>query len=271
MIDDSRQADRSVRLREVRKKRRKVIYVVALVVAVIALGIFSWYTHHSDRRITAVTVEGAYLSNQMEVQRFAEEVLNDSTLVLFSNRYPWLVPLSKVQNAVEMMPSVAAAEIRVADNNTLHIKLTERNPIAIACSLDCKLIDERGTFIGTVDKATTTLITITVQENEKLINANTVGALVSLLRNLEGIGLSYNRAAIIDEDQSVLEGLSVPDLKVAFKTMDGAVNRIKTAMDAGMLPTNYTEVAYIDARFESQVSYLPKENSEPVESDPIAE
>jgi cell division septal protein FtsQ len=266
MSDDTRNhADKGVRLREIRRKRRRIFRIVLGAVALVVLGVLSWHTHASAQRIKTVHVSGAYLSNPIEVQRIAEEVLDGSTAYIFSNRYPWLVPISRVRKAVEAMPSVERVEIRIAEGEQLDVKLIERTPVAIACmKSECSLIDEQGTSIGTIDKATTTLIRIETdalanedQDQPKLIDSKRTHSIITLIEALNTMGLSYNFATIIDQDQCLLTGTSVPALKAAFKTMEGAPLRMQSAIDAGALITDAKMVSYIDARFEQQVSYMP--------------
>jgi len=260
------QKDRAVRLREIRKRRRKIFFSIVAVAAVISIASLAWYTHAAERRIEGVTVRGATLVDESVIRTAAEQVLDGSTLLIFSNRYPWLAPLSRVKNTVEQIPSVASATVRVADGDVIEVTLTERIPVAIGCSPTCMLVDERGIGIGDPSRATTTYARIELTENvgrgfNEIVPPHVLAPSRAFLAGMNASNFPYTSVRVLDEQQLEAHGPNLPMVKVAFETINGAAARIATAIHAGALRADLSGIEYIDARFERSVSYLPKSST----------
>lgn len=263
--------DRAVRLREIRKRRRKIFLSVVAFVGVIAVGSLAWYTHAAERRIDGVSVRGATLVDESVVREAAERVLDGSTLLIFSNRYPWLAPLSRAKAEVEKIPSVASAVVRIADDDMVEVTVTERVPVAIGCAPTCSLIDERGIGIGDPSRATTTFARIELADGV----ARSFGEVVppallaparAFLLEIQAASFSYDSVRIVDNQQLEVRGPNLPMIKVAFQTIEGAPARIATAIHAGAMQADLSGIEYVDARFERSISYLPKSYVSEVES-----
>ena len=257
------QKDRAVRLREIRKRQRKIVLIVAVVVAVISVCALAWHTHSAERRIAGVVVRGSTLVDESVVRGAAEQVLDGSTLLIFSNRYPWLAPLSRVKNTVEQIPSVASATVRIADGDLIEVTLVERIPVAIGCSPACMLVDERGVGIGDPSRATTTHTRIELTDNigrgfNEIVPPRILVPARAFLANMNALNFPYTSVRVLDEQQLEAHGPNLPMVKVAFATIEGAAARIATAIHAGALRADFSDIEYVDARFERSVSYLPK-------------
>jgi hypothetical protein len=260
------QKDRAVRLREIRKRRRKIFLIIVAVVAVISVSALAWHTHAAERRIRGVVVRGSTLVDESVVRGAAEQVLDGSTLLIFSNRYPWLAPLSRVKNTVEQIPSVASANVRIADGDVIEVTLVERTPVAIGCSPTCMLVDERGIGIGDPSRATTTYARIELSENiergfNEIVPPHILVPARAFLAGMNASNFSYASVRVLDEQQLEAHGPNLPMVKVAFATIDGAAARIATAIHAGELRADLSGIEYVDARFERSVSYLPKSST----------
>jgi hypothetical protein len=260
------QKDRAVRLREIRKRRRKIFFSVVAVAAIISIALLAWHTHSAERRIAGVVVRGSTLVDESVVRGVAEQVLDGSTLLIFSNRYPWLAPLSRVKSVVELIPSVAAATVRIADGDVIEVTLVERIPVAIGCSPVCMLIDERGVGIGDPSRATTTYARIEISEHvgrgfNEVVPPQILVPARSFLAGMNASNFQYASVRVLDEQQLEAYGPNLPMVKVAFATIDGAAARITTAIAAGALRSDLSGIEYVDARFERSVSYLPGSNA----------
>lgn len=257
------QKDRAVRLREIRKRRRKIFLSVVAFVGCVSVGSLAWYTHAAERRIDGVTVRGATLVDESVVRDAAERVLDGSTLLIFSNRYPWLAPLSRAKKAVEEIPSVASAVVRVADGDMVEVSIVERIPVAIGCVPTCVLVDERGIGIGDPSRATTTFPRIELTENvtrgfNEIVPPTVLVSSRAFLAGMNASSFGYDSVRVIDNQQLEANGPNLPMVKVAFETIDGAASRISTAIHAGALRADLSGIEYVDARFERSISYLPK-------------
>ena len=253
--------DKSVRLREIRRKRRQRLVYAGIFAAVMAVAAAAWHTHTAERRIDGVTVRGAYLVDEAVARAAVEGVLDGTTLFIFSNRYPWLAPISRARRAIEAVPAVASAHVRVADD-ALEVTVTERIPVAIGCSPACTLVDVRGVGIGDPSRATSTLPRILVADSvsrpfDRAVPEEMLTAALSFLSKLNAQGFAYTDVSVIDADQIEVRGAGLPMLKAAFETLDAAPTRLAIVTSSGSLSHSMSEAAYVDLRFERSVAFMP--------------
>ena len=139
------------------------------------------------------------------------------------------------------------------------------------------LIDERGIGIGDPSRATTTYARVELTENvgrgfNEIVPPHILVPSRAFLVGMNASNFSYTSVRVLDEQQLEAYGPNLPMVKVAFETIDGAAARIATAIHAGALRADLSDIEYIDARFERSVSYLPKSStSHDAASDAIGE
>jgi hypothetical protein len=257
-INDSR-AQR-VRLREVRKRRRTLmwyVYAVAFVIAVVGLRAFSYAESY---QIDDIEVRGTSRVEEKWIAVDADRVMSRPLMWMFSRKHAWLVPTRSIRETVKQRPEVADASV-VVDGRTVRIDVSERAQVVTWCGDGtCFAVDDRGVAFSTTTMPDPTLLSFqassTRSVGDAVIDHEFLSDIRELATRLKDHSITIDSVVLDSADEATLSQAMGPSVRVARPTIGHAYDLLSAAVRSGEITTERIKTLhYLDLRFEDSIFY----------------
>ncbi len=288
MAKDKRDITTSPRVEEMRRKRRKRIYLASILYliffAVIVVGL-SFFSTYQKFVIKDIVVEGVHIVDGDEVKEKVFKDISGSYLHLFSKANIFIYPKNYLEKElVKTFPRIEEISISKVDWRTINIKIIERTGSYMWCGStlpeditkrgdDCYFINSDGIifdkapyFSGNVYfRFYTPIENIESPLNQRILSPEIFRKVISFVDGLQTLDLKaiYVVMGGTDDYAFYLES-SVPgnEPKILFtkeNTLDTIFGNLSSAMNKkefkSEIVNKYSTLLYIDLRFKNKVLY----------------
>lgn len=273
----------SSKIEELKKKKKKIFKIKIIIFSVLLVLIFIGFSFLSKWQrinINNISVEGNKVLNESDLKNAIQEEINGKYLWLFPKTNSFLIPKSKIKRVLyEKFGRIETLNLNINNFQNINLTITERIPIYTWCGEvlpdinikkqeeNCSFVDKNGfvfdhapyfsgdvyiRFYGSLEKDILNLKdfedTKILIEKIKELNLNPV-SLFYKDNNETEIFLSSNKH--IKEAPKIIFN-SNEDKNLIFENLDVGVSSEPLKSD---LKNNYSNLLYIDLRFNNKVFY----------------
>ncbi len=256
-------------------KRRVLIAKVstALVLALIVVGGFAWFSRAAAFRITSVSVSGNKIVDADMLQALAEKDIDGAYAGLFARSNSFIFPKNKIEDdALRAFPSINSIDIH-AHGHVLEIKISERKPAYVWCSgmpgdtasRSCSFMDDTGFIFSDAPDFSNNVyfifyggISADHPTGQHFLSPEEIAAFAGFKTELDRQGIVIT--SLVVRDDGVREAALLGHGKIIFKASDDLLPVAHSLellkRDTQILsPKATTTLDYIDLRFGNKVYY----------------
>lgn len=218
--------------------------------------VFSYFLFFSQifwvEKIKVLGIDGEL---QEEIKRFVEEE-SISSILFFQTRAISLLQPSKVSNNIlETYPLINSVVVDIVLPDTIIIKTTKREPIALWCSDACFKIDKYGVIFKESEKSEKPIIDSTkiASLGETVIEKDIMIPLIEILKELEDFQISRIDISTPTIRITTREGWDI--LFVYNQSILDQITKLRMTIKEKIPIDKIDTLNYIDLRFDDRVFF----------------